>query len=43
MERNSRVNHAQALAAQGWVTSWEEGTQGVEELKAWAIQGCVAY
>ena len=36
---NSVVKHAQALAYQGRVTSWEEGRQGREQFchaQAWA-------
>ena len=33
MEKNSRVSHAQVWALPGWVTSWEERHQGVEDLE----------
>ena len=32
VEKNSRVKRAQAWAVQGWVTSWDDGHPGGEEL-----------
>ena len=46
MKKNSRVQHAQVWAVQGWVPSWDEGCWGeknssVMGAQAWAVLGWV--